>query len=347
MTDRRRILLELWNRGELAPGELIVGFRHAGSRIARTAQEFRLLEEDLSKNQRVLFRSIAEFTRYARRVARIQHSNRFASSLLEALEAEDSRADSSERPADAALSSWQGGSLDPLRRFEEGSDISLEEVAETIAQVDQNIARVWVLHSFGGLTLEEIARRSMQPLSEVREDWEIAKNWANENREYLESKRLHTQIAIFDPVDIGLLQAIRQHPELLRTLDWRVFEKLLGGLLERLGFEIELQRGTKDGGIDIFAMKRSEVLGPHRYIIQAKRWSHRVGVAPVRELIFLHGHYKTSKACLATTASFTRGAWKIAEDYRWQLELRDFQGLQEWVELATRSPIDTVARRGI
>jgi restriction system protein len=148
-----------------------------------------------------------------------------------------------------------------------------------------------------------------------------------------------TLIAVFTQVRSAIVyRALKQHPELLRTLDWRTFEKLLADILERIGYEIELQRGTKDGGIDIFAVKRSDVMGPHRYLLQAKRYTHRVGVEPVRELLFLHNHERATKSCLATTSKFTKGAWQLADQYAWQLELRDFDGIHDWISKMLRNP---------
>lgn len=97
------------------------------------------------------------------------------------------------------------------------------------------------------------------------------------------------------------------------------------------GYEIELKRGTKDGGVDLFAIQASGIFGKQRYLLQAKRWSHAVGVELVRELLFLHSHHRVTKSCLATTSRFTKGAWELLDDYRWQLELKDYEALQEWV----------------
>lgn len=141
-----------------------------------------------------------------------------------------------------------------------------------------------------------------------------------------------------------LLHAINTHPELLRVVASRQFERILAELLERQGYTVELQRGTKDGGIDIFALMREGPLGPHRYLVQAKRWSNAVGVAPVRELIFLHSHHRVTKSCLVTTSRFTKGAWQLAADYRWQLELRDYDKLREWIARALDSQMKRPAQ---
>ena len=141
----------------------------------------------------------------------------------------------------------------------------------------------------------------------------------------------------FDNLDRHLLRALAEDPSLLNTLEWRTFEYILAGILESMGYEVELRQGTKDGGIDVVAIKKSTPLGEHKYLIQAKRWSRKVGVAAVRELLYLKGAHGATKACLATTSSFTQGALRLGREHRWELELRDFERLREW--LATAVPI--------
>lgn len=151
-----------------------------------------------------------------------------------------------------------------------------------------------------------------------------------------------TPLVRLDTIDLALYRAIQSNPELLRTMNWRKFEKLLADVLETLEYEIELRKGTKDGGIDIIAVKRSEEWGDHRYLLQAKRWKNRVGVEPVQRLLFLKNHLGATKCCLATTSTFTRGAWALGRDYRWELELRDHSGLRKWIEKALQKKIGVV-----
>lgn len=135
-------------------------------------------------------------------------------------------------------------------------------------------------------------------------------------------------------VDLALYAQLQAQPELMKSLDWRVLEKLLTDILETFGYIVDLTRPTKDGGIDIIAFGKPEPWGKHCYLLQAKRWSNRVGVEPVRELMFLQNDLHATMACLATTSAFTKGAWEIHNKYRWQLDLRDYDGLKEWVEKA-------------
>lgn len=136
-------------------------------------------------------------------------------------------------------------------------------------------------------------------------------------------------IDYFDPTIYNL---IKKNPKLLETMDWRLFEEMLADILRRFKYEVELTKATKDGGIDIIAIKKDENFGLHKYLLQAKRYSSSVQVSPVRELLFLHDEYKATKSCLATTANFTSGAWKLAEKHKWKMELKDQQGILQWID---------------
>src|SRR5690606_31300850 len=138
-------------------------------------------------------------------------------------------------------------------------------------------------------------------------------------------------VKVVDYFDPSIYALIKKNPDLLKTLDWRIFELMLADILRKFGYTVELTQPTKDGGIDIIAIKNEENFGKHKYLLQAKRYKDSVEVSPVRELLFLHDHFKASKSCLATTANFTKGAWKLADEYKWQLELKDQKGILEWI----------------
>lgn len=145
------------------------------------------------------------------------------------------------------------------------------------------------------------------------------------------SKNEKNKVHLIDNIDIDVYDSIIANPELLKSINWRDFEKLLAYVLEKFEYEIELNRGTKDGGVDIIAIKKDTPFGPNRYLIQAKRWKNKVGVEPVRSLIWAHNEYRVTKSCLATTSAFTKGAWDLANQYKWQVELKDYEKIIEWI----------------
>lgn len=139
------------------------------------------------------------------------------------------------------------------------------------------------------------------------------------------------QVDYFDP---AVYELIKKNPELLKTMDWRVFEEMLADILKTFGYAIELTKRTKDGGIDVIAIKGDTDFGMHKYILQAKRYTKAVQVSPVRELMYLHSDQKASKSCLATTSTFTKGAWQEAEKHKWTLDLKEREGILKWVDRA-------------
>jgi restriction endonuclease len=79
-----------------------------------------------------------------------------------------------------------------------------------------------------------------------------------------------------------------------------------------------------------------------RFLIECKRYapSHKVGVELVRALYGVRMHEKATKGILATTSTFTRGAKAFFNDHLWELEPRDFDGVVDWVKLATKNVKD-------
>lgn len=149
-------------------------------------------------------------------------------------------------------------------------------------------------------------------------------------------KNKNNKTQTLDIIDVNLYNSIISDPSLLTSMNWRTFERLLANILEKFEFEIELLKGTKDGGIDIIAIKNQTPFGMNRYLIQAKQWKNKVGVEPVRSLIWAHNEYRATKSCLATTSAFTKGAWDLANNYKWQIELKDYDKIIEWIKLATK-----------
>jgi CRISPR/Cas system Type II protein with McrA/HNH and RuvC-like nuclease domain len=52
-----------------------------------------------------------------------------------------------------------------------------------------------------------------------------------------------------------LIRYLARHPHLMRNLDPRKFEELVAELLRDKGYEVELTPRTRDGGLDIIAIK--------------------------------------------------------------------------------------------
>lgn len=121
---------------------------------------------------------------------------------------------------------------------------------------------------------------------------------------------------------------------LLSELEWRSFERLIGDLLEREGWRVEITRGSKDGGIDIIANLNDTAIGSIRTLWQAKRYgpTHKVRLTEVRELSGLISLERATKGVIVTTSHLTRGAldWIKKDTYR--LASLDGPEVEAWVK---------------
>jgi restriction system protein len=85
------------------------------------------------------------------------------------------------------------------------------------------------------------------------------------------------------------------------------FEILTAELFEKMGFEVQLTKTTADDGIDVLA-KKTEAGNKQLSLIQCKRYTEKVGVTYVRELIGTITDRKATKGILVCSSTFTKPA---------------------------------------
>lgn len=141
----------------------------------------------------------------------------------------------------------------------------------------------------------------------------------------------HSILEIVSFFDKELIRQLSQERDQLRTIEHRDFERLVAELFAGFGYEVELTKQTRDGGKDIIAIRRCEV--ETRFLIECKRPDpgNVIGVSTVRELFGVKADDGASKAILATTTRFSPEARQFSERNRWELELRDFDAIHDWI----------------
>jgi restriction system protein len=90
------------------------------------------------------------------------------------------------------------------------------------------------------------------------------------------------------------------------------FETMIRDLFQAMGFDTYQTRPSRDGGVDCVAHYTKSVIGG-KYIIQAKRYTHRVPVEAVRDLAGALDHERASKGILVTTSDFTPAGHQFAQ----------------------------------
>ncbi len=82
----------------------------------------------------------------------------------------------------------------------------------------------------------------------------------------------------------------------------REFECFIGELFKRMGYLVEMERYTKDFGIDLVAKKGNDII-----VIQVKKWKkgHNIGPDVVRSVLGAMWKVRANKAIIITTSDFT------------------------------------------
>jgi len=145
--------------------------------------------------------------------------------------------------------------------------------------------------------------------------------------------------ALIVSVENALIEAIRSEPRSIFGISSRAFEELMAEIFKGQGFQTELTKATRDGGRDIIAIH--EILGIRsKYIVECKRYAeHRkVSLQLVQRLYGVKMAENANKAILATTSSFTRDAREFASHHLWDLELKAFDDIIQWIRNYRMAP---------
>lgn len=94
------------------------------------------------------------------------------------------------------------------------------------------------------------------------------------------------------------------------------FENYLKSHFQKLGYNVKKTTTTNDYGADLVCFKNGE-----KIVIQAKRYSGKVGIKAVQEIVSAKGFYGACKAIVVTNSYYTKNAITLASAN--QVELWD------------------------
>lgn len=135
-------------------------------------------------------------------------------------------------------------------------------------------------------------------------------------------------IAVFDKNDSRFVESRDVLSELdpsqnLALMEWQDFEHLVRQLFENIfstasGGEVKITQASRDAGVDAVAFDPDPIRGG-KFVIQAKRYNHVVGVSAVRDLYGTMINEGAGKGILVTTSHFGRDSHEFAKDKPIQL----------------------------
>lgn len=129
-----------------------------------------------------------------------------------------------------------------------------------------------------------------------------------------------------------LIESLKKQPVGIRNLTPREFEKLLADLLRDMGWDVELTKQTRDGGSDILAYLNTGI-GRLLCLVEAKHYreDRKIGVDLVRTLYGTLCDAQANSAMLVTSSSFTSDAKTFQKKHEYQLTLREYADVVEWI----------------
>lgn len=134
-------------------------------------------------------------------------------------------------------------------------------------------------------------------------------------------------------VNERLFIEFQNDPEALRRIDPFVFEKVVAELFKEQGYEVTTTSPRADGGKDIYVYKK-DPLTNLMFLVECKRYvpPNTVGVEIARQLYGVVQHERANVGIIVTTSYFTKPAKDFAEALPYQLFLREFDYLSQWIK---------------
>jgi len=199
-----------------------------------------------------------------------------------------------------------------------------DESAEKILQLANGHPLTIVLFAAmaGSMTVDQLSRTLAGNLFDIKD---------------LSLPERRELISVAKPIIVTANQAIverlKKAPNDIFRLSSREYEHMVAELLQDMGYEVELTLATRDGGKDILASLRTPA-GDLLVLVEAKKYrqDRKVGVELVRTLYGTLHDYQANSAMLVTTSSFSSDARVFQQRHKYQLSLRDYADVAEWIQ---------------
>jgi len=138
-------------------------------------------------------------------------------------------------------------------------------------------------------------------------------------------------------LDQRYIDYLAKNSEEFGKIHWRNFERLTTEFFHRQGYEVDLGKGTKDGGVDVrvWTDKESKA-GPPLMLIQCKRYKHVIGIDTVKAF-WSDVHFEgAQKGLIATTSSVSRDAKRLCDVRKWPMTFAEADEVQRWARTMWR-----------
>lgn len=123
-----------------------------------------------------------------------------------------------------------------------------------------------------------------------------------------------------------LIKISKHDPQILHEISPFQFEKLVGDLFKKMGYDVSMTEQSKDSGIDLILTDRKN---DSITLVECKKYNRnsKVSINTIREVLGTMSLHNIQKAIIITTSEFTSSAKELAKAMEKDIELWDYNFL--------------------
>lgn len=130
---------------------------------------------------------------------------------------------------------------------------------------------------------------------------------------------------------VSVAKEILNNSEYINILEWRDVERLVGHLLNELGYDAEITAPGNDGGIDILVYD-----GSKKYYIQVKHWKepNKPGKKSIKEFMKVVINEDAESGIFLSSSGYRKNSFEtLTEIERKKLHIGNQQKIASWVNM--------------
>jgi restriction system protein len=213
------------------------------------------------------------------------------------------------------------------RRYRPKKVPTVEQVFSTLELSERALKKLFfdeelTEEEFGALFKSEYVSAPPEPLPDAKLIYSANK------LQLIESNRI-----IFSSIEQEALAYFAKHPESLHQVSPRKFEELVASIFKNNGFRVELTPVTRDGGVDIIAVQKTDLLSDSLFLIECKRYApeNKVGIGVLQRMAGVVETKRANKGLIVTTSCFSADARQFADNHTYRLGLNEYQDIICWL----------------
>ena len=132
-------------------------------------------------------------------------------------------------------------------------------------------------------------------------------------------------------LDQRYIDYLAKNDEEMGRIHWRNFERLTTEFFRRQEYEVDLGKGTKDGGVDVRVWTdKDSKNGPPLMLIQCKRYKGVVGIETVKAFWSDVQFEDADRGLIATTSTVSKDSKRLCEVRQWPMSFAEAADVQTW-----------------